>query len=167
MFICLRCKEIRPEWIEIITKGMKLAMIIVQLMERMGELEEKRRAEEDAAKWKPETTGEILKKLGIKREKIKKPEQIHVKLEQKPPIPEQKPLKLEHKWGPLIEWLKNHPTNYTLKINKNWHYGKIRGSDILIAARRDFKRMGIDVEVKLMGDYGTIRLLSGPSQEAR
>jgi len=165
MFVCLRCREVRPGVREIVKTLYDAMISSVNFWMELEEFKEKRDREYEEMRERPETTGEILKKLGIKREKIIRPEQIHIKLEQKPPIPEQIHIKLEQKWGPLIERMKTHP-HEILKVTKNSYYGKIRGMDILLEARKDFKRLGIEAEFKLMGDYGTIRL-SGPSREAR
>lgn len=45
-----------------------------------------------------------------------------------------------------------------VRIRHDQHLGKLRGVDILIAARRDFKRAGIPVVVKLCGNHGFISL---------
>lgn len=162
MFVCLRCREIRPEVREFVTALSGWMAGWANFWMKLKELKAKRDLEYEEMMRKPETTGEILKRLGIKREKpvikAEKPETITT-------IRVEKHSGLFNKWEPFLKRL--YDNDGMLKINKNEYYGKIRGMDILIEARKDFKRLGIKAEVKLMGDYGTIRLLSGPYQEAR
>jgi len=52
----------------------------------------------------------------------------------------------------------------TIRIGENEHFGALRGVDMLIAARREFRRAGIPVEVKLCGQHGFITLLDTNSK---
>lgn len=45
-----------------------------------------------------------------------------------------------------------------LRIGPQDHLGKLRGVDILVAARRQFRRAGIPVDIKLCGRHGFISL---------
>lgn len=100
-----------------------------------------------------ETTGQILKKLGIKREKRKKVKPKKV-LELKKPEPEKKkPSMLE----PLIQELLNKEELY---IDRNMHYGKLRGKDIARALAKELKRKGIKYELK-MDDYDAFIKIKG------
>lgn len=49
-----------------------------------------------------------------------------------------------------------------LRVGHNQYYGKLRGVDILIHAKRDFNRAGIPVDVKLCGSHGFISLRETP-----
>jgi len=95
---------------------------------------------------KVETTGEILKRLGIKREKKRKPKPPKKKIEIKKPKPE-KP-----KYSTLEPLIQDLLSKGELYIDRNMHWGKLRGKDIARALKRELKRRGIEFEVKY-GDY--------------
>lgn len=67
---------------------------------------------------------------------------------------------LNHLWTHLHFLLQNEKR---VRIGPNDHYGKLRGVDILRIARRDFRRAGIPVNVKLCGQHGFISLASNDS----
>ena len=111
-----------------------------------------------------ETTGQIRKRLGIK--KIKKKE---LKIPKIPTFEEhlqklgytKKDIeKLKHeglklKWGALIKKLKEK--GY-VEIKANEHYGSLRGKDVIKFAHRDLKKLGIKTRVKYHNYGGTIYL---------
>ena len=104
----------------------------------------------------PLSTGEIKKQLGIGHDKYDPPTvTFFQKIEHK----EVGKKKRQWKWNALYVALQ---TCNSLCINHNMHYGSLRGVDILIAAKRDFRRAGIPVTVKLCGNHGYIELRSKP-----
>lgn len=92
-----------------------------------------------------ETTGQILKRLGIKREKRRKVKSKKA-LEIKKPKPE-KP-----KYSVLEPLIQELMSKRELYIDRNMHYGKLRGKDIARALAKELKRRGIEYEIK-WGDY--------------
>lgn len=100
-----------------------------------------------------ETTGQILKRLGIKREKRKiakpKKELVLKKVEKE----KERISTLE----PLIQELL---TKKELFINRHLHYGRLRGKDIARALAKELKRKGIKYELK-MDDYDAFIKIKG------
>lgn len=102
-----------------------------------------------------ETTGQIRKRLGVKKIKIKKPKP---KKERKIIIvnkPDKTKDMLFTKWMDLIEEL-NEKGYY--EVDANTHYGSLRGKDIIKFAHRDLKKLGIKTKVKYHNYGGTIYL---------
>lgn len=156
-FTCLRCGEIKPEWIEIGKSLLRIAIKLIKLWEEVEEFRERRDREYEEGLEKPESTGEVLKRLGIKREKVKIDHSDISKFKAartiKPTCDKKK--QLEIMWKPILDRLLK---GETIKIEKNDYFGKIRGAHILTEARKDMKRLGYNVEVKLKGHGGTIRI---------
>lgn len=94
---------------------------------------------------KIETTGEILKRLGIKKERRKKARKKKVIELKKVKEEKEIPSFLE----PLIDEFVEKGEIY---IDKNMHYGRLRGKDIARALVKELKKRNIDFEVKY-GDY--------------
>ena len=95
-----------------------------------------------------ETTGEILKRLGIRRERRRKPKPKKV-LEIRKPKPEGPRYSILE---PLIEEIL---TKGELYIDRNMHYGRLRGKDIARALVRELKNRNVEYEVK-WGDYDAL-----------
>ncbi|MHA1852537.1 MAG: hypothetical protein ACTSUF_03410 [Candidatus Heimdallarchaeaceae archaeon] len=92
--------------------------------------------------------GELFKKLGISYEKPKR--QRGVKEVELSKVKEDKTEQiLYNKWQPFIRLLEEQGTVY---ISKNEYYGSLRGKDIIRFAKKDLKRLGYKVDVKLR-DY--------------
>jgi len=95
-----------------------------------------------------ETTGEILKRLGIKREKRRK-KPVRKILEIIRPEPEKPKYSVLE---PLIQELMSRGELY---IDRNMHYGRLRGKDIARALERELKRRNVEYEIK-WGDYDAV-----------
>ena len=96
-----------------------------------------------------ETTGEILKRLGIKREKRRRKKPVRKILETIKPEPEKPRYTFLE---PLIEEIL---TKGELYIDRNMHYGRLRGKDIARALVRELKNRNVEYEVK-WGDYDAL-----------
>ena len=92
-----------------------------------------------------ETTGQILKRLGIKREKRKKVKPKKVFELKKPK--EEKP-----RYSILEPLIKELFSKGELYIDRNMHYGKLRGKDIARALAKELRRRKIEYDIK-MDDY--------------
>jgi len=122
---------------------------------------------EEIDTFRPETLGEMRKRLGLGYGKVKVRKDLAGPAEL-PTISEGEGAELKRMecfWLSMNRRLKE---DGSVKIGHNEHYGSLRGVDILIAAKRDFKRMGIPVEVQLCGSYGYIILKEdGPKKEVK
>ena len=106
-----------------------------------------------------ETTGQIRKRLGVKKIKIKKPKK------KKKITPEEHYYgwvreaievdKLYSKWAGVIEELKRK--GY-YEVDANAHYGSLRGKDVIKFAHRDLKKLGIKTRVKYHNYGGKLYL---------
>ena len=111
-----------------------------------------------------ETTGQILKSLGIERGGPKTEDLTPAKKEivEKPTIPggdsDKRQVILRRKWGILIQRLE---AGERIFISRNTHMGSIRGIHILHAARSDLKRLGYRCKIKKGDHDGYIWLESG------
>lgn len=83
-----------------------------------------------------ETKGELFKRLGIKKEKIKKVMELKEIERLEPKIYEPHPRDL----NPYVEQL--NKKGY-VEVSDNTHLGKIRGYDVLIYLRKELKKQGI------------------------
>jgi len=133
-------------------------------LRKLLEIEEKRREEQrrrtaelmkslnrvviEYPKMTVETTGQIFKRLGIKREKIRKVKPKKV-IEIKKPKPE-KP-----KYSTLEPLIQELLSKGELYIDRNMHYGKLRGKDIARALAKELKRRKIEYDMK-MDDYDAV-----------
>ena len=120
---------------------------------RFEEMREKHRTVSKPIMWKKmeypelkvERTGEILRRLGIRRIKIRKQKpRKEIKLKPVKPRKERKST-LE----PLIQELLEKGE---LKFTRNMHYGKLRGKDIAKALAKELKRRNIKFVLEL-DDY--------------
>ncbi|MCD6138801.1 MAG: hypothetical protein J7J91_09625 [Deltaproteobacteria bacterium] len=100
--------------------------------------------------YKPRT-GEILKELGIKREKIRKVTKVErEKIDTCLKKPEDRTKEmLLIKWRPLINELMEKGFVY---FPRDYHFGQIRGRDAARAFYRDLKRLGYRGKVRLILD---------------
>ena len=64
---------------------------------------------------------------------------------------------LRTKWNSLIRVLESDGKVF---VSRHAHYGGIRGNDILLIAKRDLRRIGYNVDIKLTGHDGYIILHS-------
>jgi len=94
---------------------------------------------------KIERTGEILRRLGIKRLKIRK-QKLKKEIKLKPIKPRKEKLSTLE---PLIEELMEKGE---LEFSRNMHYGKLRGKDIAKALAKELKRRNIKFQLEL-DDY--------------
>lgn len=156
-FTCLRCGKVKPEWKEIARMALNVVYKLAEFWKEVRELKEKRDREYEEMVEEPETTGQILKRLGVRRERIKRKETPENKFKHpriiKPTHDKKK--RMRRMWKPLLDRLLK---GETVRIDKNDYFGKIRGADILREARKDLKRLGYNVEVRLKGHGGTIRI---------
>jgi len=100
-----------------------------------------------------ETTGQIRKRLGIK--KVKKPKQKPVKrkLLLQPDTSKQDHAaeRIKAKWRPIIAQLNSFGS---YRVTGNTHYGALRGRDILRHAKRDLRKIGIKTKLTFDDNYG-------------
>lgn len=59
------------------------------------------------------------------------------------------------KWRPFIRSLKIHGTVF---INRNEYYGSLRGIDIILHAKKDLRRLGYGVSIRMKGRDGSVTL---------
>ncbi len=101
-----------------------------------------------------ETTGQIRKRLGIKKEKkrkvISKPKLI---VDLKKQNFDFTVSRIKAKWRPVIAQLNSFGS---YKVTGNTHYGALRGRDILKHAKRDLNKIGIKTKITFDDDYGGI-----------
>jgi len=112
----------------------------------------------------PKTTGQLLKDVGITRGKTtgitKQPAFTPVKrIISEVCEPEDPRSQIRAKWQPLIKRLEDGERIF---IGRNDHYGSARGTDILLCARRDLKRLGYNCKIKKNGYDGEIWLEKSP-----
>lgn len=98
-----------------------------------------------------ETTGQIRKRLGVEKVKIKKPQskkEIQLKL---PVRKVSERSKILAKWSSVINELK---TKGYYQVSKNDHFGSLRGRDILKHAKRDLNKIGIKTKILFDDNHG-------------
>lgn len=100
----------------------------------------------------------IIKK-SVKKPKLPKPKKIDLILNEIKSIsyPKEDLNKklLEERWSWLLSQLKE---GKKVRIDCNYHFGELRGNDILLKAKKDLKRLGYKVKLSLKDSYGEIWL---------
>jgi len=113
----------------------------------------KREPEESLPDERLPRTGEILKELGIKRERVRKVKAerniIDTCLKKYEPKEDRTKEMLLARWKPLLCELMEKGF---VHFDPNSHYGKLRGKDIARAFYRDLKRLGYRGRVRLILD---------------
>jgi len=99
-----------------------------------------------------ETTGQIRKRLGVKKEKKRKigskPKFIADLKKQNFDFTVNK---IKAKWRPIIAQL---TATGSFTVSGDTHYGSLRGRDILKHAKRDLKKIGINTKIIFDDNYG-------------
>ena len=113
----------------------------------------KREPEESLPDERLPRTGEILKELGIRRERVRKVKAerniFDTCLKKYEPKEDRTKEMLLIKWRPLINELMEKGF---VSFPRNYHFGQIRGKDAARAFYRDLKRMGYRGRVRLVLD---------------
>jgi len=97
-----------------------------------------------------ETTGEILKRLRIRRERRRK-----ARIKPKKVLEIRKPKPEGPRYSVLEPLIEEILTKGELYIDRNMHYGRLRGKDIARALVRELKNRNVEYEVK-WGDYDAL-----------